>query len=79
MWNGWSIHPKVCLSDVCSSYKTKNDRENRRRGYEVQIEDPYLGVNMQRTRGNIQSNDQTHSQVGVEEAPNNTKQEYLQI
>ena len=28
---------------MCDIYKTKNDRENRKRGYEGQIEGPYLG------------------------------------
>ena len=56
-----------------AAIKTKNDAENRNRGYEVQIEGSHLGEKVQRTRGNIQSNDQPHSQVGVAEAPNNSK------
>ena len=43
------------------------------------MEEPYLGGKMQRTRGHIQSNEQPHSQVGVAESPNNTKEEYLQL
>ena len=43
----------------------KNDRENRKRGYEGQIEEPYLVENLQRTGGHIQRNEQIHSQVGV--------------
>ena len=31
----------ACALDI----KTKNDRENRKRGYEVQIEGPYPGEN----------------------------------
>ena len=34
---------------------------------------------MQRTRGNIQSNDKHNSQVGVAEAPNNSMEEYLKL
>ena len=34
---------------------------------------------MQRTRGHIQSNDQSHGQVGVAKAPNNMEDEYLQL
>ena len=56
-----------------AAIKTKNDRENRKRGYEVQIDKPYPGGKMQSTRGYVQSNDQHHSQVGVVEAPNNRK------
>ena len=33
----------------------------------------------QRTIVHIKSNDQPHSQVGVSEAPNNTKEEYPQL
>ena len=62
-----------------AAIKTKNDAENRNRGYEGQIEGSHLGEKVQRTRGNIQSNDQPHSQVGVAESHNNTKDEYLQL
>ena len=48
--------------------KTKNDRENRKRGYEVQIEEHYPGEKLQSTRGPLQRNEQIHSQVGVLEA-----------
>ena len=65
----------TCAEDI----KKKIDRENRKIGYEGQMEEPYLGGKMQRTRGHIQSNDQPHSQVGVAESPNNTKEEYLQL
>ena len=34
---------------------------------------------MQRKRGHIQRNDQPHSQVGVPEAPNEMKEEHLQL
>ena len=38
-----------------------------------------MGEKMHITRGHIQSNEQPHSQVGVAEASNNTKEEYLQV
>ena len=49
-------------------------QRNRNRGYEGQIEGTYPGEKMQRTRVHIQSNDQPHIQVGVAEAPNNTRE-----
>ena len=52
-----------------AAIKTKNYREKRRRGYEGQIEDPYLVENFQRKRGPIKMNDQINIKVGVEEAP----------
>ena len=39
------------------------------------IEEPYPGGKMQRTRGNIQSNEKHHIQVGVAESLNNIKEE----
>ena len=62
-----------------SAIKTKNDREKRKRGYEGQIEEPYPGGNFQRTRGNIQRNEQIHSQVGVVESPKKMQRKYLQL
>ena len=55
-------------------YKQKNDRENRKICYQVRIEGPYPVEKLQRTRGNIQSNRQIRSQVGVGEAPNKTQE-----
>ena len=59
---------------MCIRYK-KIDRKNRKKGYEDQIEGPYPSEKVQRKIGHIQGNDQPHSQVGVTEAPNNTKEE----
>ena len=70
VWNGWSIYLKFRTSGMCGRNKNKNVWENRKRGYEGQIEDPYLVEKLQRKRGPIQSNDQIHSQVVVAEAPN---------
>ena len=67
------------MSGVYGNYKNKNDMENRQRGYEGQIEGSHVGEKIERTRGHTQSNDQPHSQVGVAEATNNTKEEYLQL
>ena len=39
-----------------AAIKTKNDTENRKRGYEVQIEGPYMVEKLQKTRGNIKNN-----------------------
>ena len=58
-----------------AAIKAKNYREKCKRGYEGQIEGPYLGGKQQRKRGHSQINDQPHSQVGVEKAPNSTKEE----
>ena len=52
---------------VCAATK-KNDRENRKKGYEVQIEGPYAVEKLQKIIKNIQSNDQIHSQASMEEA-----------
>ena len=65
----------ACTSDI----KIKNDRENRKRGYEVQIEESYPVENFQRKIGHIQSNDQIHSQVIVVEFPQKAQEEYLQL
>ena len=62
-----------------AAIKTNIDRENRKRGYEGQIEGPYLSGEIQSKRGHIQSNNQNYIHVGVAEAPNNTKEEYLQL
>ena len=48
----------------------KNERGNRKKGYEGQIEGPYPVGKLQRIVGYIQINDQIHSQVIMEEAPN---------
>ena len=51
---------------VCMiAMRTKNDRDNRRSGYEIQIEWPYPVEKLQSTRGTIQSNEQIYSQVSV--------------
>ena len=42
VWNGWYIYLKVRTSGMYGSYKTKNDRENLKRGYEGKIEGPYM-------------------------------------
>ena len=57
-----------------AAIKTKNDKENRKRGYEGQIEGSYLVEKLQRTRGNIQRNDQLHSKMSVIEEPTNTQE-----
>ena len=62
-----------------SAIKTKNDRENRKRGYEVQIEEPYPVEKLKIKIGHVQSNYQPHSQVSLAEAPNSMKEEYLQL
>ena len=46
--------------------KAKNGRENRKRGYEGQIEWSCPGEKLQRSRGPDQSTDQIHSHVSVE-------------
>ena len=48
-----------------AAIKTKNYRENRKRGYEGIIEGSHSGEKIQRTRGHIQSNNQTNIQMGV--------------
>ena len=48
-----------------ASIKTKDYIENRKRGCEVQIEEPYPVGKLKSTRGPIQRNEQIHSQVGV--------------
>ena len=69
------IYLKVCTRGVCIIYiNKKNDRENRKICYQVRIEGPYPVEKLQRTRGNIQSNRQIRSQVGVGEAPNKTQE-----
>ena len=65
----------LCAADI----KPKNDWENRKRGYEGQIEEPYPVEKLQKARGSIQSNDQMHSQVGVLEAHKNIQDKYLQL
>ena len=63
-----------------SSYRNKkNYRENQKRGYEVQIEEPYPGENWQKTRVPIQRNEQIYSQVVLVEAPKKMQEEYLQL
>ena len=62
-----------------ATMQTKNYREIHKRGYEGQIEDPYPGEKMQRTRGPVQINEQIHIQVGVEEAPKKLQVKYLQL
>ena len=60
---------------LCVAYiKRRNDRGNLKRYYKGQIEGPYPSKKMHRKRDNIQRNDQPYSQVGVAEAPNNTKE-----
>ena len=59
--------------------KIKADRENHKRGYESQIEDPYPVENFQRTRGPIQRNENNHSQVIVAETLNKMQEKYLQL
>ena len=53
--------------------KAKNDRENLNRGYEVQIEGPYLVEKLQSTRGHIQISGQPRTQAIVAEASNKNK------
>ena len=65
--------------EYVAAIKTKNYRENHMIGCEVQKEGSYFGEDIQRTRVHIQRNDQHHSQLGVAEAPNNKKEEYLQL
>ena len=78
VWNGLYIYLKVCTIGVCGIY-LKNDRENYKRLYEVQIEGPYPAEKLQTTRVHIQSNEQLYNQVRVSEVPKNTQEEYPQI
>ena len=57
---------------MCGSYKNKNDRKNRKRGYENQIKGSYTGENLQRAIGSAQSSDQIRIQVSVVEVPKKT-------
>ena len=57
----------------------ENESENCKRGYEIQIEEPYLGEKLQRTRGLVQHNEQIHIQVRVVKAPTNIQGQYLQL
>ena len=59
---------------ACVAAIKKNDRENRKRGYEVQIEEP-IQLKFQRTRGTIKRNDQISIKLGVLEAPNKMQEE----
>ena len=59
---------------ACAATVNKNDRENRKRGYEVKIEGSYLGGNFRRAREPDQRDDQIHGQVSVEESPNKTQE-----
>ena len=59
--------------------KTNNDRENRKKYCEGQIERTYLVEKLQSTRGNIQSNKPLHIQVSMEEATKKTQEEYLKL
>ena len=61
---------RVRTNGVWGRYKYKNDRENRKRGYEVQIEGPYQAEKLQNTKGHIQINEQ----IRVEEAPKKTQE-----
>ena len=56
----------ACAANI----KTKNCRENSKKRYEGQVEDPYQVEILQVTREPIQHNEQVHSQVGVQEARN---------
>ena len=56
-----------------AAIKTKNDRENYKRGYEVQRETSYPVEKLQKTKGNIQSNDQLHSQLSMVKLPKKTQ------
>ena len=64
-----SCSPRYTLVACATAIKTKNYREKRKRGYEVQIEKPYPVEKLQRTRGPIQVNEQINSQVEVLESP----------
>ena len=64
---------------ACEVYlETKYDRENRNRGYKVQVEGSYLevgwGGRVQMARGLSQFRDQVHGQVSMEEAPKKTQE-----
>ena len=71
--------PRSVLVACTAAIKTKNNKENRKRGYEGQIEEPYLVEKFQKKIGPIKRNEQINSQVGVEEAPNKTHEKYLQL
>ena len=58
-----------------AAIKTKNYRENRKRGYEVQIEGSYQGGKFQMEREPAQSGDTIHVQASVEEAPDKKQEE----
>ena len=72
------VDPSISSSAqlVCAAaIKTKKDRENRKRGYEVQIEGSYQGGKFQMEREPAQSGDTIHVQASVEEAPDKKQEE----
>ena len=62
-----------------AAIKTKNDRENRKRGYEGQMKDHYPDEKLQRIIGPIQRNEKILSQMVVVEATKKMQEKYLQL
>ena len=76
------FYPSTSRSEqvaCATTIKTKNGRENGKRGYEVQIEGSIMGEKLQRERGTSKISERIHSQVSVSEAPNKIQKENLQL
>ena len=70
------VDPSISRSELlayAADIKTKND------SYEGQIEGSYPGENFQRAKWPAKNSDKILSQLSMEESPNKTQEEYLQL